>query len=134
MNEIKNKLTKYNFSQQLKKLEKKYKSKKIILYGTGKFFETIISNYDLSKLNIIAVSDLKYKNIDEETCNGYKIVAPQNIHLLKPHIVLLALENDYYVEKYFYENLFKETGKKFKYKPILKIPLSVKIQEEWERT
>lgn len=135
MNEILDKLKLYNFEKQLKKLEKKYQNKKIILYGIGKYFDAIIENYNFSKLNIIAISDIEYEKLkksNNKNLKNYNIVAPAKIHLLNPDIVLLTTENDYFIEKYFRETLFKETRKKFKYKPILTLPLYAKIQRDWE--
>lgn len=133
MYEISEKLIMCNFEKQLNKLSKKYQNKKIVLYGAGSFFDIIINNYNLSKLNIIAICDKKFESTDSpESYAGYKTIAPEQIHTLKPDIVFLTLENEYYIEKYFHENLFKKNGKKFKYKPILALSLSIKIQEEWE--
>lgn len=44
-------LKKINFAKHLKKLETKYKNKKILLYGMNEEFFTIIQNFDLSNLN-----------------------------------------------------------------------------------
>ena len=45
-----------------------------IIYGAGKMFKTINDNYDLSAINIVGITDQKFKI--EEECNnylGYKI-------------------------------------------------------------
>lgn len=133
MNEL-NQFEMYNFGKQLDKLVKKYKNKKIVIYGAGKFCQTIMDNYDLSKLNIIAISDKKFKNVNldsSEIYMNYKCVSPQNIHLLKPDIVLISVEKPFNIEKYFCTELFKQTGKKFKYGLIFDVPLSVKFEEEF---
>ena len=54
-----------DFDSQYKKLIRKFKNKKILLYGGGKLFRLINERYDLSKLNIIGICD-KVFNIDEE--------------------------------------------------------------------
>ena len=126
-----------HFDKQLKKLAKKYEKKRIILYGVGKFFQVIKENYDLSCLNIIAVSDYKYQDckvltFDEDL--GYNKISPHGIAMQNPDLVLLAVIDDYYVEKYFCEELFVNKSNKFKYKPLLKKSLNRKISEEYSKT
>lgn len=97
---------------------KKYKNKKVVLYGAGKFFEFIKDNFDLSKFNIIAVSDLKFNEFDSPKHLeniGFKVITPHKIHTLKPDIVIICTEKLIPIMKYFKEELFKNTGKRFKY-------------------
>lgn len=96
----------------------KYKNKKVVLYGAGKFFEFIKDNFDLSKFNIIAVSDLKFNEFDSPKHLeniGFNVIAPHKIHTLKPDIVIICTEKLIPIMKYFKEELFKNTGKRFKY-------------------
>ena len=46
--------------KQIDKLSKKLKNKKLVIYGAGDFAKVLFENYDLSKLNILAVSDKKF--------------------------------------------------------------------------
>lgn len=96
----------------------KYKNKKVVLYGAGKFFEFIKDNFDLSKFNIIAVSDLKFNEFDSPKHLeniGFNVIAPHKIHTLIPDIVIICTEKLIPIMKYFKEELFKNTGKRFKY-------------------
>ena len=100
------------------KLSQKYKNKKVVLYGAGQYFKFIKQNYDLSRLNIIAVSDKKFENIktpvfDEDA--GYNTIAPQKIHTLSPDVVIIAVQETAEIKKYFRDELFKTTRKRFKY-------------------
>lgn len=133
MEDFVNDLEKYKFDKQLEKLVKKYKNKKVVIYAAGKFFTALKTHYDLSKLNIIAVSDRKFYNQNPEYSEevGYNIIAPEYIYTLHPDIVLITAVEDFYVERYFHEKLFKNTGKKFKYKKIFNEPFSVKLQKSW---
>ena len=45
-----------------KKLNKKLKGKTIVIYGSGLLFQKVLSNYDLSELNIIGISDRKFSH------------------------------------------------------------------------
>ena len=42
-----------------------YKNKKIVLYGAGQFCNCVFENYDLSKLNIIAIADARFEDKDK---------------------------------------------------------------------
>ena len=121
--------------KQIDRLARKYKNKKVVLYGAGKFFETLKNNYDISKLNVIAVADKKFEQITEpvfDSACGCNVIAPASIYTLKPDIVLLCVQNDYYVEKDICENIFKQTKHKFKYRTLFKQTIAQKIFQEWE--
>ena len=129
-----NLLKEEHFGKQLLNLARKYKDKKIVLYGTGIFFNVICQNYDLTKLNIIAVSDKKYLNIETPKFNselGYNTISPLFINSLKPDIVLLSVADDFFIENYFHCELFKDKNRRFKYKMLFQKSLSRKIQEEF---
>lgn len=108
-----NDLVKYlkrkNFKQRLKNLEKRFKGKKIVIYGTGILFNTIREEYDLSNLNIIAVSDRKFETENQGSYAGFKSVAPKEIKELKPDCVLVSTLNVVNVLEYLrYQLLAKE--------------------------
>ena len=122
-----------NFTQQLKKLKQKYRNKKIVLYGAGVFFQSIQNNYDLSGLNIIAISDSKFDKYTTPTFDkelGLDKISPFNINTLNPDIVLISVLEDVNIEKYFNETLFKIPNCKFKYDSLFKSTLETKIMEE----
>lgn len=147
MSKIESLLDDSNFGEELKKLAKEYKNKKVILYGAGIFLETINKKYDLNCLNIIAISDIRFLNTEikelkddmtshffsqEKEYIGYKTISPDKIFEYKPDIVLLTVEDDFYIEKFLCEKLFKKYKKKFKYRTIFNPSLSDKMQKEWE--
>lgn len=115
------------YEKQFIKLKKKYKNKKIILYGASLYFQAIQKHYDLSELNIIAIADKKFSNPNVDTDVGFKKISPLKIANLKPDIVLLTVYDDFDIEKYIQEELFKQT-KKFKYKNFFEKSLKDKIQ------
>ena len=81
------------------KLAKKYKGKKILIYGAGTIAEHIFDNYDLSKLNIIAVSDKKYSSTSKY--KDYIAIPPEDITDLNPDVILFTLYNYKSVKKDF---------------------------------
>jgi hypothetical protein len=122
-----------NFKAQLNKLKHKYKNKRVVLYGAGVFFNALKRNYDLSVLNIIAISDSKFDKFvtptfDEEL--GYNKISPLHINDLKPDIVLISALEDVNIEKYFIETLFKTPENRFKFDTLFKTTLATKIMEE----
>ena len=72
-------LKNYDIQKKIDSFAKKYKNKKIVIYGAGKLSDFIFKNYNLSKLNIIAVADKKFSE-KEETFNNIKGIAPVGIN------------------------------------------------------
>lgn len=106
---LKQYLEKHNFSKQLKNLKKKLQNKTVIIYGTGKLFQTIIENYDLTGLNIIGVTDKKYIIEDQGKFDfGYKIIPHSNLYTQKADYILLAVKEyqsvQTYCEQYYDSN------------------------------
>jgi len=120
----------YNFKKNLEQITKKLKGKSAILYGAGVFLEVINKYYDIARLNIIAVSDKKYKNHEEgETFLGYKVCSPEEILDIKPDYVFIATK--YYIDivESLYYGLLKNT--KIKIKPLMKKPFLDIVKEIW---
>ena len=68
---------KCNFEKRLEHLSKKYKNKKVLLYGNGIFFDALADNYDLkSFFDVVGVSDIRYLNNKPETYKSFKVYAP----------------------------------------------------------
>ena len=123
-------LKEINFDKQYKKIIKKYKNKKIVIYGAGQLFETIKSNYDLSKLNIIAVSDGKYTSSDiGQEFLGYKKVPLDNILELKPDYIIVATLRYLSIIENFENNVFK--GEKVKIRPLAQKSFWQTLKEIW---
>lgn len=110
-------LKKSNFQNKLDKLAKKYGNKKIILYGTGFTADLIFEYFDISKFNIIAVSDKKYKDTIQKY-NNIACIPPELIKEKNPDIVFITTQNYIQMEDFFEDILFGKIGK-FKYKPLL---------------
>ena len=85
-----NYLKKIKFKKQLNKLSKKFKNKKIVVYGANSLFKAAKDNYDFSKLNIIAICDMKFKmrKNGEKYC-GISVCAPYEIKNYNPDYVLV---------------------------------------------
>ncbi len=124
MSDLLNYLKENLFDTQLKYLIKKLRDKKVIIYGAGKMFKTINDNYDLSAINIVGITDQKFK-IEEEGNNylGYKIYYYTNFINEDFDVILVASQ--------FYKpilRLYSNSGKKIT--PLCKQTFVNKIREQ----
>lgn len=117
-----------NFDSQYKRLIRKFKNKKILLYGGGKLFRLINEKYDLSKLNIIGVCD-KVFNIDEEgeIYNGFKKIPPECVDKYNPDLVLTVTLEYYILINKLRNTLFKDRN--IDIRPIAYVPFGMFIKE-----
>ena len=96
--------------EYIDRLVKKYKNKKIILYGAGLVTGVLFNSYNLSGLNIIAVADKKFTG--EETYKGYKTLSANDINNTDADLVLFSV--------YQYEQVLKNLNLKKPHKCIIK--------------
>ncbi len=80
-----------NAQKQINRFVKKFKNKKIVLYGAGLFANAIIEVLDLSKLNIIAICDKKYSEAQIEDNFTYEHIAPEELDNLDYDVLLLSV-------------------------------------------
>ena len=131
-NEFTEYLKKIQFAKQLKKLSKKLKGKNVAIYGTGILFQEITTNYDLTKFDIIAVSDKKYNEYDENTdCLGYKVVSLKKLKDLKPDYVLVSIIDSIDIIEDLESSIFKDL--KTKIIPLVQKPFFDILDEIWGR-
>ena len=110
-------MTKKNRIQKLQrridKFAQKYKDKKVFLYGAGQFFQELSKELDLSKLNIVGISDLKFCNHKEnETFLGYKVYSLSEVVDMKPDLLLVTLK--FYtkvIEELYYRHFYNTKTK-----------------------
>ena len=86
-------LLKNNFERRLKNLKRRFRNKKIIFYGAGILFQLMHEYFDLSGLDVIGITDIKFKDTDnyKDFC-GYPVCKPEQIPKLKPDLVLITLK------------------------------------------
>ena len=130
MNTLEEHLKFCNFEKYLKKLVKKLQGKTILVYGTGSMFQYIQKNYDLSGLNIVAVSDGKYLLEQEgQEDLGYKIIPKEKLEEYDVDVVLLGLQNYIGVLCNFSSEVYK--NKNTKIYPLVRIPLWKCLKDIW---
>ena len=130
MNTLEEHLKFCNFEKYLNKLIKKLQGKTILVYGTGSLFQYIQKNYDLSGLNIVAVSDGKYLLEQEgQEDLGYKIIPKEKLEEFDVDVVLLGLQNYIGVLCNFSSEVYK--NKNTKIYPLVRIPLWKCLKDIW---
>lgn len=123
-------LEEIKFEKQLTRLKKRLLGKTVVIYGTGSLFQLILSKYNLSDLNIIAVSDGKYTSEDnnKEFCD-FKTIPLTEISSLNPDYILVATLNYTDIIYNFETVFFKNT--KIKILPFAQKPLCELLKEIW---
>lgn len=123
-------LSDIKFEKQFAKLKKRLRGKTVVIYGSGQLFQLVKEKYDLSDINIIAISDGKYTSEDRgNEFLGYKTVPAADIADLKPDYVVVAILNYTEIVYNFGHNTFSNLKTKF-------IPLAQKkfmtiLKEIW---
>ncbi len=85
-----------NPQQQIDKLSKKLNNKKVVVYGAGQYFDLVYKNYDLSKLNIVALCDKKFE-FDSNNPYKYPAITPMELKDFDLDCLVVVLINDYNV-------------------------------------
>lgn len=80
--------------KQINKLVRKYKNKKIVIYGAGEYYQILQNNFDLSKLNIVGISDKRFETSKETNPSKYLALAPDELKEFDFDIILVALYDD----------------------------------------
>ena len=125
-----NYLYKQEFDKTLPKILKKLKNKKIIFYGAGVYLELIKKYFDISSLNVIAISDKKFNNTEETEYLGYKTCSPDKIRELNPDYVIMTTK--FYINLFEYLNDDLLKGTKIKIKPLVRKPFWTLVKEIWK--
>ena len=80
--------------RQINKLARKYKNKKIVIYGAGEYFQILKNNFDLSKLNIVGIADKKFETSKDSNPTPYLALATEELKDFDLDVILVALYDD----------------------------------------
>ncbi len=80
--------------RQINKLARKYKNKKIVIYGAGEYFQILKNNFDLSNLNIVGIADKKFETSKDFNPTQYLALAPEELKEFDLDVILVALYDD----------------------------------------
>lgn len=94
----------------MNRIELKYK--RVVVYGAGKRFESLLQKGVFKNINVIALSDRKF----DKTGNykGYTAIPPNEILNYKPDIICVAMQESM-VAHAFLTEMFKEKMEKIKF-------------------
>lgn len=116
-------LKEQKFHKQYKKLCKKLKNKKVLVYGTGMLFQEVLKQYGLSDINIIGIADRKYYLNNDKTHDfGFKIIPNSQYSNVDADVILLGMQN--------YDGAIKDTKELFENKksiPLVKMSFKTRI-------
>lgn len=85
-------LKEHNFKKYFNKLVKRLNNKRIIIYGAGEFFCFIKEHYNLSRLNIIGITDKKFKPEQEgEYFFDYPVIPIESATKYSPDCILVSV-------------------------------------------
>ena len=93
MADILNYFKEVNAQKQINKLAKKYKNKKIVIYGAGEYFKLLKNNFDINNLNIVGIADKKFETKKEDVY-GYQTIAAEELKTFDYDVILVALYDD----------------------------------------
>lgn len=80
--------------RQINKLARKYKNKKIVIYGAVEYFQILKNNFDLSNLNIVGIADKKFETSKDSNPTQYLALAPEELKEFDLDVILVALYDD----------------------------------------
>lgn len=119
-----------NLQKQINNLAKNYKNKSVVIYGAGVMSSILFENFDLSKLNITAVCDAKYKKDSKETFCGYKTIAPSQLPEADFDAVFIILREHEKLKQYIKNDLLINTKNEDKpVESLFKLPLIFMIKQ-----
>jgi len=103
-NEMLNFVKRKKFEKRLDKIIKKYKKKKVLIYGAGSLCESILNHYDLSNMNIVGIVDKQFVENDNTNFYGYKTFNPNEIKNIDFDVMIYALLNPKIAHKCLLDN------------------------------
>ena len=76
--------------EKIDKLARRYKNKRVALYGAGQFADILFENYDLSKLNIVAIADKKFEDEKERNFHNLNCIPPEELGDFDCDLILIS--------------------------------------------
>lgn len=89
-----------NAQKQIDRLAKKYKNKRVIIYGAGIYYQTLADNYDLSQLNIVGICDKKFETGKTSNNTPYTPLAPEELNEIDFDVILVAVYRCIAIEEF----------------------------------
>ena len=88
--EIETFLTKSDAQSKINGLAERFAGKKIAVFCAGEFSRCIFKNYDLSKLNIIAIADRRFEQKRIHEFYGLKCIEPKDLITIGADVIIIS--------------------------------------------
>lgn len=117
---IKDKVATEDFEKYIIQLVRKFKNKKVVLYGAGAFFEILLERGFLKDFNVVGISDIKFgeNSYDSDMFKSFQAIPPSELNNTDFDVLLLCTVSSYFVLSYLksinlkrkkIEHILKET-------------------------
>lgn len=116
-------LKKKSVQQKIDKLAKKYKSKKVALYGAGTMCASLLENYNLKDLDIVGIGDYAYENNKVNEYFGYKTFKPSELLQQDVAVIIITVYDDENVRAYLKQKIKEEKIKNIKIETLVEMNL-----------
>ena len=99
-----------NTKKHIKKLLKKLKDKKVLIYGAGRIADKLFEFYDFSSLNIVGVADRRFNETEINEIYGYKAVKTTELLDKDYDVILFTVLNPEKIIEDMHNNGIKKTA------------------------
>lgn len=94
-----------SFKNNLLKLQKHLKNKKVVFYCNGIFFDALTDAYNLNDFfEVVGISDLRYETNQQKSYKNFQCIKPSDLRKQKIDYVLVCSPNPDFVKKYLKKN------------------------------
>ncbi len=115
-------LEKYEAQKKTDKSANRYTNRRIALYGAGQFAQTIFENYDLSKLNIVAVADKKFEDEEKRSFNNLNCIPPEALGDFDCDLILIAnLDYNFFLSYLDNHILYRTKNAAIEVRPLIRL-------------
>lgn len=123
-----------NIQKRVDYLARRYKGKKVVIYGAGDYFLNLRDKCDLSGLNIVGISDRKFEVSKDENPAGYTPLTPEELKTFDFDVIFVLLKNDEKMCDYLEYQLLMNTKNEDKTViPMLKNRFKNKAKEHYRK-
>lgn len=107
-----NYLKEQNTQDKIDELAETYKDKRVVIYGAGEYTRCLFKNYDLSKLNIVAISDKRFEDERSHEFYGLNCIKPEDLKEFDCDVILVSNYNFINLKSFLENELLTGTKNK----------------------
>ena len=112
----------YDAQKKIDKLSKRYKNKKVAIYGAGQFAQILFEKYDLSSLNIVAVADMKFKDENKRKFFGLNCIPSDDLGIVDCDVILIAnFDYAFFLTQLDDKILYRTKNENVEVRPLIKL-------------